>query len=61
MKVVLVGLDTRTVDFHLDDIGIDAIDRGAKSFVEHRCGFGSFFHPHVSEKSRRSGGPHKRH
>ncbi len=38
MKVVLVSLDAGAVDLDLDDIGIDAIDRGAESFIEHGYG-----------------------
>jgi hypothetical protein len=35
VKVVLIALDPGAVDFHLNDVGIDAVDRGAESFVEH--------------------------
>ena len=37
VKVVLVGLDAGAVDFHLDDVGVDAVDGGAEGLVEHGC------------------------
>ena len=37
VKVVLVGLDAGAVDFYLDDVGVDAVDRGAEGLVEHGC------------------------
>jgi len=36
VEVILVGLDAGAIDFHLNDIGVDAIDRGAESLVKHR-------------------------
>ncbi len=35
VKCVLVGLDGRDIDLNLDEAGVDAVDRGAKSLVEH--------------------------
>jgi len=35
VEVVIVGLDAGDVDFDLDDVGVDSIDRGAEGFVEH--------------------------
>ncbi len=35
MEVVLIALDAGAVDFHLNNVGIDAVDGGAESFVEH--------------------------
>jgi len=35
VEVVLIALDAGAVDFHLNDVGIDAVDGGAESFVEH--------------------------
>jgi len=35
VKVVLVALDAGAVDFDLNNVGIDAVDGGAESFVEH--------------------------
>ncbi len=36
VKVVLIGLDSREVDFDIDDVRVDAIDSGAESFEEHK-------------------------
>jgi len=38
VEVVLIALDARAVDLHLDDIGVDAIDCRAKGLVEHGTG-----------------------
>ena len=35
MEVVLMALDAGAVDFDLDEVGVDAVDRCAESFVEH--------------------------
>jgi hypothetical protein len=35
VEVVLIALDAGAVDFHLNNVGIDAVDGGAESFVEH--------------------------
>jgi hypothetical protein len=35
MKVVLIALDARAVDLHLNDIGVYAINGRAESLVEH--------------------------
>lgn len=35
VEVVLIALDAGAVDLDLDDVGIDAVTRGAESFVEH--------------------------
>jgi len=35
MKVILVRLDSRDVNFHLDDVRVDSVDSGAVRFVEH--------------------------
>jgi len=35
MEVVLIPLDAGAVDFEQDDVGVDAVDRCAESFVEH--------------------------
>jgi hypothetical protein len=34
-EVVLITLDAGAVDLDLDDVGIDALNRGAERFVEH--------------------------
>jgi hypothetical protein len=39
VKVIFGSLDARDIDFDLDDAGVDAIDCGTQSFVEH--GFGA--------------------
>ena len=38
VEVVLVGLDARAVDLDLDDVGVDALNGGAESFIEHEVG-----------------------
>jgi len=35
VKVILVGLDAGTIDLHLNNVGVDAVDRGAEGLVEH--------------------------
>jgi hypothetical protein len=35
MKVVLVALDAGAVHFHLNNVGVDAVDGRAEGFVEH--------------------------
>ena len=35
VEVVLIALDAGAVDLDLDDVGIDAVNGGAESFVEH--------------------------
>ncbi len=35
VEVVLIALDARTVDFHLNDVGINPVNCGAESLVEH--------------------------
>ncbi len=35
VEVVLIALDAGAVDFHLNDVGVDAVDGGAESFIEH--------------------------
>src|ERR1035438_7938393 len=33
VKMVLIALDAGAIDFHLNNVGIDAVDGGAESFV----------------------------
>ena len=35
MKVILVGDHATVIDFHVDEIGVDAVDGRAESFEEH--------------------------
>jgi hypothetical protein len=42
VEVILIALDAGAVDFHLNDVGIDAVDGGAESFVEHVATSGYF-------------------
>ena len=35
VEVVLIALDAGAVDFDLNDVGVDAVDGGAESFIEH--------------------------
>ena len=35
VEVILITLDAGAVDLHLNNVGVDAVDRGAESFVEH--------------------------
>ena len=35
VKVILIALDARAIDFHLNDVGIDSVNRGAERFIEH--------------------------
>jgi hypothetical protein len=35
VEVVLVGLDAEAVDLDLNDVGVHAIEGGAKSLIEH--------------------------
>ena len=35
VEVVLIALDAGAVDFDLNDVGVDAVDGGAESFVKH--------------------------
>jgi hypothetical protein len=37
VEVVLVGFDPGAIDFHLNDIGVDAVDCGAEGLIEHGC------------------------
>ncbi len=32
---VFIGFDRRNIDFNLDQVGVNAVDRGAQCFVEH--------------------------
>ena len=43
VEVVLIGLDARNVDLDLNNVGVDAVDGGAESFVEHEVGSRSTF------------------
>jgi hypothetical protein len=45
MEVVLIRFYTGTVDFHLNNIGIDAINGGAEGLVEHACSGETSFVP----------------
>lgn len=38
VEVVLIALATGAIDFDLDDVGIDSVDSGAESFIEHCWG-----------------------
>lgn len=35
MEMILVRLDAGAIDLHLNDIGVDAIDRGAECLIKH--------------------------
>ena len=35
VEMILIGLDAGAVDLDLDDVGVDAVDGGAESFIEH--------------------------
>ncbi len=35
VEVVLIALDAGAVDLHLNDVGVDAVDRGAECLIEH--------------------------
>ncbi len=35
VEVVLIALDAGAVDFHLNNVGVDAVDGGAESLIEH--------------------------
>ena len=37
MEVILIGLDAGAIDFYLNNIGVDTVDRGAEGLVEHGC------------------------
>jgi hypothetical protein len=51
VEMVLIALDTGHIHFDFDDAGIDAIDGGTKSFVEHRAELGIFYlSPHAQRK-----------
>src|SRR5207244_848005 len=34
-RLILIGFNSGAVHFHLDDAGIDAVNRGAKGLIEH--------------------------
>jgi len=66
MEVVLIALDAGAVDFDMDDVGVDvgvdAVDRCAESFVEHLAtcsnSYGSTsLGPGFPESSVRNGSP----
>src|SRR5579863_4912297 len=53
VEMVLVGLDAGAVDLDLNDVGVDAVDGGAESLIEHRWAPS----PHFSRRERaRNGG-----
>ena len=52
VEVVLIALDAGAVDFDLDNVGIDAVDGGAESFVEHEVKIPRFW-----RRARESGHP----
>ena len=35
VEMILIALDAGAVDFHLNDVGVDPVDGGAESLVEH--------------------------
>ena len=35
VEMVLIALDAGAVDLHLNNVRVDAVDRGAESFIEH--------------------------
>ena len=58
VEVILVALDAGAVDFDLNNVGVDVVDRGAESFVEH--GAGSVKSPRFSQRTRETGHPDTR-
>src|SRR5689334_23340236 len=53
--MVLIALDAGAVDLDLDNVGVDAVDSGAESFVEH----GVKIPASRTERERRGGRGHK--
>jgi len=54
VEVILVALDAGAVDFHLNNVGVDAVDGGAESLIKHVATAGN---SHSSQRMREMGHP----